>query len=90
MKCIRCGVVIADRHPDTHEPEFCSDACENGELEGLREFMNRLRILRCIDEVEVPEVANWQGFWWNPYVYIISCPDDEAEHIWIALRKREK
>ena len=31
MKCIRCGVVISNRHPTTHEPEFCSDACENGD-----------------------------------------------------------
>ena len=31
MKCIRCGVEIADRHPTTHEPEFCSDECENGD-----------------------------------------------------------
>ena len=52
MKCIRCGAVFVDSHPPTtHEPEFCSDACENGELEngdleGLSEFLNRLRILR--------------------------------------------
>ena len=31
MTCIRCGVVISDRHTTTHEPEFCSDACENGD-----------------------------------------------------------
>ena len=31
-KCIRCGVTIADRKPATHEPEFCSDACEDGEM----------------------------------------------------------
>ena len=31
MRCISCGVVIADRHPTTHEPEFCSDECENGD-----------------------------------------------------------
>ena len=33
MKCIRCGVEISDPRPTTHEPEFCSDACENGDAE---------------------------------------------------------
>ena len=34
MKCIRCGVEIANPRPTTHEPEFCSDVCENGEWDG--------------------------------------------------------
>ena len=34
MKCFRCGVEIAYPLPLTYESEFCSDACENGELEG--------------------------------------------------------
>ena len=92
MKCIRCGVAIVSRHNPlytTHEPEFCSDACENGEPEGLDEFMNRLRILRSLDGLEVPHVASWPEFRDDPYEYLISCPDDEAEHIWTALRKRE-
>ena len=94
MKCIRCGVVIADRHPilGTHDPEFCSDACEDGEPEGMEEFLNRLRILRSLDAFEVPLVAgclDWPSFSESPYEYLISCPDDEAEHIWTALRKRE-
>ena len=57
------------RHPTTHEPEFCSDACENGEVEALScyiespklmRFLNRLRILRSLDAFEVPLLAgNW-------------------------------
>ena len=90
MKCIRCGVVIADRHPTTHEPDFCSDACENGELEGLSQFLNRLRILRSIDACELPGVGSWSEFRDGPYEYLISCPPAEAEHIWTALRKREE
>ena len=91
MKCIRCGAVFVDSHPPTtHEPEFCSDACENGELEGLDEFLNRLRILRSIDSHEVPELVEWPGFRDDPYEYLINCSDDEAAHIWAALRKREK
>ena len=90
MTCIRCGVVIADRHPTTHEPEFCSDACENDELEGLDEFLNRLRILRSLDLDEVRDVTSWLDFRYDPYEYLISCEDDEAEHIWTALIKREE
>ena len=53
-------------------------------------FLNRLRILRSIDLDEVPSWTSWYDFRTNPYEYLISCPDDEAEHIWVALRKREK
>ena len=92
MKCIRCGVVIADRHPilGTHEPEFCSDSCEDEELEGLDEFLNRLRILRSLDGYEV-QVTCWEDFRDDPYEYLIRCPEqDEVAHIWTALRKREE
>ena len=98
MRCIRCGVAIVARHNPlytTHEPEFCSDACENDEVhvdvEDMGVFLNRLRILRSLDAFEVPLLAgNWPEFRDGPYEYIISCPPDEAEHIWTALRKREK
>ena len=98
MRCIRCGVVIADRHPTTHEPEFCSDACENDEVhvdvEDMGVFLNRLRILRSLDAFEVPLLAGnwpeWRKFRDDPSEYLISCPPDEAEHIWTALRKREE
>ena len=37
MKCKNCGVEIANQHPTTHEPWFCSPACENGDAaEGIR------------------------------------------------------
>ena len=196
MKCISCGVEIADTRASTHESEYCSDACENGlvtvcevcgclvetddivwrgepadtpictdcEPEGdelpmndkatevvrakdrvrdareqvkvakesmecaalfspseharaadalriaradladarehavssspppmsdLVQFLNRLRILRSLDYNEVPYVTSWLDFRDDPYEYTISCQDDEAEHIWTALRKRE-
>ena len=88
MKCHRCGVEIADRHPTTHEPIYCSDACENGDMEGLSEFLNRLRLLRGLDNADV-SVRSWRGFRDDPYEYLMSCPDDEAQHIWAALRERE-
>ena len=59
-------------------------------VEGLGEFLNRLRILRSLDRCEVPEVMGWVDFRDDPLGHLISCPDDEAEHIWTALRKREK
>ena len=55
----------------------------------LSEFLNRLRILRSLDHDEVPEVKCWVDFRDAPCGYLISCPDDEAEHIWTALRERE-
>ena len=84
MKCIRCGGVIVARHNPlytTHEPEFCSDACE---------FLNRLRILRSLDSCEVPNLGSWASFRNDPYYYVITCSDDDAAAIWTALRKREE
>ena len=54
-------------------------------------FLNRLRILRSLDRDEVPDVSwpGWLAFQDNPYEYLITCHDDEAKHIWTALRKRE-
>ena len=57
-------------------------------------FLNRLRILRSIDHVELIggllEWTGWTQFRNNPAEYLISCSDDEAEVIWTALRKRER
>ena len=88
MKCIRCGAVFVDSHPPTtHEPIYCSDACENGDMEGLSEFLDRLRLLRGLDLDEVPFVANWHAFRTNPYEYLMSCQDDEAKHIWGGAKR---
>ena len=57
-------------------------------MSDLGRFLNRLRILRSLDQHEVPAVW-WHQFRDDPYEYLIRCPDDEAEHIWTALRKRE-
>ena len=56
----------------------------------LQLFLNRLRILRSIDQRDIPDVKRWFAFREDPPEYLISCPDDEAAHIWTALRKREK
>ena len=88
MKCRRCGVEITS-FAITHDPIYCSDACENGERDGLSEFLNRLRLLRGLDSDDVPFVGNWHDFRDDPGEYLISCPDDVAKHIWTALRKRE-
>ena len=32
MNCIRCGVTVVHIRPATHETEYCSDECENGEV----------------------------------------------------------
>ena len=53
-------------------------------------FLNRLRILRSLGGYEVPALINWPRFRDDPYEYLICCPPAEAEHIWTALRKREK
>ena len=54
------------------------------------QFLNRLRILRSIDAIEVPDVACWPDFRDDPYEYVIRCSDADAAHIWTALRKRER
>ena len=56
----------------------------------LMRFLNRLRILRSLDEAEVPDVTRWPQFRDDPYLYLISCLPAEAEHIWAALNKREE
>ena len=55
-------------------------------------FLNRLRILRSIDQHEVPELddTQWRHFRDKPPEFVIRCGDAAAEHIWEALRKREK
>ena len=59
-------------------------------------FLNRLRILRSLDLDDVrlcnddASVTSWLKFRDDPSEYLISCPPDEAEHIWTALRKREE
>jgi len=52
-------------------------------------FLNRLRILRSIDQHEVPLVEDWQRFCANPPEYVICCGPVEAQHIWMAVRRRE-
>ena len=32
MKCFRCGGQIADTRRTWNETDFCSDACENGDV----------------------------------------------------------
>ena len=59
------------------------------ELADQRRFLNRLKILRSIDHVEVPEVLDWPAFRDNPPEYFIRCGDAEADHIWAALLARE-
>ena len=59
-------------------------------MSDLKQFLNRLRILRTLDQLEVPDVKSWPQFRDDPFGYITFCPDDEAEHIWTALKKREK
>ena len=51
-----------------------------------RQFLNRLRILRGLDHVEVPLVSDWPKFRDNPAEYIIACSEAEASHVWMALR----
>ena len=58
-------------------------------MSDLGRLFNRLRILRSLDQSEVPDVTNWPQFRDNPIGYLISCPPAVAEHIWTALRKRE-
>ena len=55
----------------------------------MRRFLNRLKILRSLDHIEVPDVHNWPKFRDNPAEYLIRCDDAEGEHIWTALRARE-
>ena len=58
-------------------------------MSGLVRFLNQMRILRSLNRDEVPDLACWVDFRDDPFGYLISCPPDEAEHIWTALRKRE-
>ena len=53
-------------------------------------FLNRLRILRCLDQCEVTDVREWPAFRDDPYEFVISCSDEDAAVIWKALRKREQ
>ena len=75
-----------ERKYDTNA-ERQADYRERKRYMGL--FLNRMRILRSLDAHEVPDVTSWVDFRDDPYGYLISCHDDEAEHIWTALRKRE-
>ena len=61
----------------------------DSEQPDLRRFGNRLRILRSIDLHEIPQVLDWPAFRDNPSGYFIRCADEEAEQIWLALRRRE-
>ena len=56
----------------------------------LMRFLNRLRNLESLDHSEVPDVTSWRHFRHYPFGYLINCRPDEAQHIWTALRKREK
>ena len=55
----------------------------------MRRFLNRLKILRSLDQCEVPKVTSWPKFRADPAEYIIQCTEDEREHIWTSLRARE-
>ena len=35
-------------------------------------------------------LVEWPGFRDDPYEYLITCSDADADRIWTALRKREK
>ena len=54
-------MTIADRRPATHEPEFCSDACEDGDFQMTRtEFMEAAK--RGLTLVEKPpNSVGWSG-----------------------------
>ena len=61
------------------------------ERQELRQFHNRLAILRSIDkfELEHEEIDAWWPFFRNsPYLSFLQCDDSRQEAIWSAMLKR--
>ena len=78
-------------------PECGGNGCGECRIPGAAEvddkhrFLNLVRILRSLDMVDLMvQLEDWGAFRDDPYEYIISCADEEAEAIWTALRLREK
>jgi hypothetical protein len=55
----------------------------------FRRFHNALRIMRAIDEFEVPLISDWAAFRDDPYRYFIGASEQDAEMIWLAIERRQ-
>ena len=55
----------------------------------FRRFSNALRILRSLDAHEVESIAAWPRFRDNPYMYFITCSDEDKRTIWRAIERRQ-
>ena len=53
-------------------------------------FLNRLRILRSLDQYEISRLTDWPKFRDDPPTYLSRCHVNEAKNIWKALRRREE
>ena len=54
----------------------------------FQRFINGLKILRSLDQYEVPGV-DWPRFRDDPYEYFISAPPDQGATIYAAILRRE-
>ena len=57
----------------------------------LRDFHNRLRIMRSIDLYELSdsgvEVGEWENFRDNPYTWFIEASDEDAGRVWQIMER---
>ena len=55
----------------------------------FRRFSNALRIMRSLDEHEVPDLASWAGFRDNPFLYFLRASGKDQATIWRAINNRQ-
>lgn len=55
----------------------------------FRRFVNALKILRSLDEHEVPELQSWETFRDAPYLYFLHASDKDQAIIWRAINARQ-
>ena len=55
----------------------------------FRRFVNALKILRSLDEHEVPGLMSWPAFRDDPYRYFIRASGKDQATIWRALNQRQ-
>jgi hypothetical protein len=55
----------------------------------FRRFVNALKILRSLDEHEVPDLTSWPAFRDDPYKYFIRASGHDQATIWLALNRRQ-
>ncbi len=56
----------------------------------LREFINRVRGLHCLEGVPGMTSVRMEQFQHNPIRFLMRCDDAEADYIWRAVEARQR